>query len=274
MLTISQLFIYPIKSLGGISLTEAQVSDRGFLHDRRWMLVDDHYEFMSQRSIPEMALLQVFLEANGLRVQHKHSGEAISIPFVPNGEQYRVQIWSSECKAIEVSNEASKWFSDIFKKECKLVYMPDSTKRRVDSRYVSNKEITAFTDDFPYLAIGQSSLDELNSRLPNPIPMDRFRPNIVVAGGAPFEEDEWALFLVKDLQFFGSKLCGRCTVTTIDQQHAIAGKEPLRTLATYRTFNKKVYFGQYLVHKGEGLVSIGDSVEIVSRKKARFPRQV
>ncbi len=272
MLTISELFIYPIKSLGGVSVPVATVTDRGFQYDRRWMLVDDQNVFMSQRSIPKMALLQVFIEADGLRVEHKKTGVQINIPFQPSADTLKVQVWSFEGKAIEVSKEVSHWFTSSLGQPCKLVYMPDSTKRRVDSRYVSNKELTSFTDDFPYLAISQSSLDELNNRLEHPIPMNRFRPNIVIAGAAPFEEDEWAHFTVNDLHFFGAKLCGRCVVTTIDQHEAVQGKEPLLTLATYRKSNNKIYFGQYLVHNGAGSVNVGDTIEVKEMKKGRFPR--
>jgi uncharacterized protein len=269
---ISELFIYPIKSLGGVAVQEAMVTDRGFQYDRRWMLVDGQNVFMSQRSIPKMALLQVYIEANGLRVAHKKTGAHISIPFEPAGEILRAQVWSFEGKAIEVSPLISEWFTATLAQPCKLVYMPDSTRRRVDSRYVSNKELTSFTDDFPYLAVGQSSLDELNKRLKQPIPMNRFRPNIVITGAEPFEEDEWAHFTVNTLDFYGAKLCGRCAVTTIDQEEAIQGKEPLLTLSTYRKSNNKIYFGQYLVHKGEGRVSGGDVVSGKEMKKGRFPR--
>ena len=272
MPTISQLFTYPIKSLGGVSLTEAEVTDRGFKYDRRWMLVDDQNEFMSQRSIPNMALLQVSIRGDGLFVQHKKTGENVAVPFQPSGETVRIKVWSFEGKAVEVNGQVSTWFSSILNKKCKLVYMPDTTRRRVDSRYVSNKELTAFTDDFPYLAIGQSSLDHLNSKLEIPVPIDRFRPNVVFTGATPYEEDEWAHFTINQLNFFGSKLCGRCTVTTINQQEGVQGKEPLRTLATYRALNKKIYFGQYLVHDGEGVVRIGDNIQILETKKPRLPK--
>ncbi|WP_242692060.1 MOSC domain-containing protein [Aridibaculum aurantiacum] len=270
MLTVSEIFIYPIKSLGGVSVTSAQVTDRGFMHDRRWMLVDEENVFMSQRSFSTMALLQVQLKDDGLQVFHKKTEESIFIPYEPTGSQLRVEVWSDKCKAMEVSTEVSEWFSIMLSRKCRLVYMPDASRRRVDSRYATNKEITSFSDAYPFNVVGQSSLDHLNSRLKEPVSIDRFRPNLVITGGAPFEEDEWKHFTINNISFFGVKLCARCVVTTINQQEAIQGKEPLTTLASYRQFQKKIYFGQNLVHDGEGLVQVGDQVQLQERKKARF----
>jgi len=270
MLTVSQLFIYPIKSLGGISLSSAEVTDRGLKYDRRWMLVDESNDFISQREFAQLALLQVSLQEDGLLVKHKKNNTQIQIPFEPGGDTLRVQVWGDECKSIEVSATISEWFTRMLGMKCKLVYMPDTSKRRVDTRYVSNKEITSFSDGFPMSIIGQASLDDINSRIEQPVSINRFRPNIVFTGGAAFEEDELTNFAVNNIHFYGVKLLARCVVTTIDQEEATKGKEPLRTLATYRTLNKKVYFGQNLVHEGAGSISVGDVLEVVERKKSRF----
>ena len=270
MLSVSQLYIYPIKSLGGIALNKAQVTDRGFQYDRRWMLVDENNQFLTQRIFPQMALLQVQVKEDSLLVQHKKDGSSINVPFQPLGAAYKVQVWSDVCKGIEVSTQINKWFSDMLLVKCKLMYMPDSTKRRVDTRYASHKEITSFSDGYPFLLIGQASLDDLNNRLEEPLPMNRFRPSIVAQGSAPFEEDEWAHFRINQIDFYGVKLCSRCVITTINQDEATKGKEPLHTLATYRMFQNKIYFGQNLLQRGEGVISIGDAIEVKERKKARF----
>lgn len=267
MLQISELFVYPIKSLGGISLTTAQVTERGLQHDRRWMLVDEANQFLTQRAFPQMALLQTQLTEDGLLIKHKKTSDKIIVPFQPSGETMRVQVWSDVVKAVEVNKEISEGFSAILSMKCKLVYMPDSTKRRVDTRYASNKEITSFSDGYPFMLISQSSLDDLNNRLQSPLPMNRFRPSIVVTGSLPFEEDEWAHFTSNNIDFFGVKLCARCVITTINQDEATSSKEPLQTLATYRKFQNKIYFGQNLLHRGEGMLRIGDSLQIKERKK-------
>lgn len=270
MLQVSQLFIYPIKSLGGIELTKGTVTDRGFQYDRRWMLVNDQGEFMTQRNLPEMALFTTAISSEALTISHKKKAVSISIPLESSDETMMVQVWSDRCRARLVDKEINTWFSDLLSINCKLVYMPETTRRRVDGRYAQHKEITSFSDAYPFLLIGQSSLDDINSRIPDSLPINRFRPNIVFTGGSAFEEDEWAHFTISEMDFYGVKLCARCVVTTINQDEATKGKEPLKTLATYRMKNNKIYFGQNLLHRGEGVIRIGDKIEIKERKKGRF----
>jgi hypothetical protein len=140
--------------------------------------------------------------------------------------------------------------------------MPDTTRRSVDGRYAFNKEIVSFADGFPILLIGQASLDDLNKRLLIPLPMDRFRPNIVFTGGLPYQEDEFNHFQIAGISFFGVKRCARCVITTIDQDTIAQGKEPLRTLNEYRKMNNKIYFGQNLLFLGSGAVSLGDPISL------------
>jgi uncharacterized protein YcbX len=270
MLQVSELFIYPIKSLGGISISNALVTDRGLQYDRRWMLIDNNNEFMTQREFAEMALLQSQIVEEGLKVYHKKKQASILIPFEPQGETISVQVWSDRCKGIVVDKKVNEWFSDVLGKTCQLVYMPGTTKRRVDGRYALNKEITNFSDGYPFTTIGQSSLDDLNSRLEEKLPINRFRPNIVFTGGAAFEEDGWKHFVINEIDFYGVKLCARCVITTINQETIEKSKEPLKTLATYRQRNNKIYFGQNLVHHGEGTLHIGDEIKVKERKPSRF----
>ncbi len=268
MLTISELYIYPIKSLGGIALDKATLIERGFEHDRRWMLVDADNQFLSQREVNAMALLKVQLTAQGLLITNSGvPGEELLVPFLPTiTETGMVTVWSSHCRAQRVSDEADDWFSKQLGFPCKLVYMPDTTRRYVDGRYAHNKEITSFSDGYPLLLIGQASLDDLNNRLETPLPMNRFRPNIVFTGGAAFQEDYMKHFEINGITFFGVKPCSRCVMTTINQQTAEKAKEPLKTLSTYRMKNKKIYFGQNLLHQGTGVVSIGDTITIHEQK--------
>jgi uncharacterized protein YcbX len=269
MLTVSELHIYPVKSLGGISLNSVIVTDRGLQYDRRWMLVDKNNQFLTQREFPAMALLQVNITVSGLEVHHKKiAGETLVIPFeVRSDEVVIVEIWEDRCEAQFVSNEADEWFSDMLAIRCRLVYMPDATKRNVDRNYATNKEITSFSDGYPLLMIGYSSLDDLNTRLSEPLPMNRFRPNLVFSGGDPYEEDTMEHFVINGIDFFGVKLCSRCAITTIDQNEATRAKEPLRTLAAYRMKDNNVYFGQNLLYRGEGKIHTGDIIEIKKKKK-------
>lgn len=268
MLTISELYIYPIKALGGMSVSSATVSERGLKYDRRWMLIDKRNQFMTQRDFPALALLQVTILAEGLQVTHKHSNESIIVPFKPTGnESVMVTVWDDMCLASLVSDAADEWFSKILSFPCRLVYMPDNVKRKVDSNYAANHEITAFSDGYPMLIIGQFSLDDLNPRLTDPVAIERFRPNIVFTGGIPFEEDLLEHFTINGIDLFGVKLCARCTVTTINQQTAEKGKEPLKTLATYRSRNNNIYFGQNLLHNGTGEIKTGDEIVVIKRKE-------
>ncbi|MDN5284963.1 MAG: hypothetical protein JWR38_1237 [Mucilaginibacter sp.] len=264
MLTISELYIYPIKSLGGISLTRAEVTDRGFKYDRRWMLVDEQNRFLTQREYPQMALLKVLVKNDGLLVTHYSQGSII-VPFEQSGKtKHEVVIWDDTCTGVFVSNELDTWFSDALDIKCRLIYMPENTRRQVDQQYAPKGMITSFADAYPFLLIGQASLDDLNSRLAESLPMNRFRPNVVFTGGEPFEEDLMNHLHIAGINFYGAKLCARCVLTTIDQQTAIKAKEPLKTLATYRLRDKKILFGQNLIHKGIGVLSVGDTIDVLS----------
>ena len=265
MLSVSQLFFYPIKSLGGIPVQHAMITDRGFQYDRRWMLVDRNNCFLTQRDLPEMALLQVELISDGLKIYHKEKTHLqITIPSYPKlFETAEVEIWEEKCQVQFVSKEADEWFTKMLSFNCRLVYMPDTTILPVDKRYATHNEITSLSDGYPFLLIGQSSLDELNARLSDSLSINRFRPNIIFSGGAPYEEDCLEYFTINNIDFYGVKLCARCMITTINQENIQRSKEPLKTLATYRTRNNKIYFGQNLLHHGTGKISIGDALEVV-----------
>jgi len=261
-LVLQDIFIYPIKSLGGIRLTEAKVEEKGFQYDRRWMLVDKSGRFVSQREFSVLALLQVELQEDGLMVYVKNSPHRqLLIPFaLAEGPEIPVVIWDDQVVGKIVSTSVGSWFSEFIGFEVDLVVMPESTQRKVDPRYAVNEESVSFADGMPYLIIGQSSLDELNSRLESPVPMNRFRPNLVFSGGEPFLEDQLRKIRIGSVEFQIIKPCARCVLTTVDQDTGEKGKEPLRTLATYRTVNNKVMFGQNVVALGRGTVRIGDEL--------------
>lgn len=183
MLRVSKLFVYPIKSLGGVELTSAKVTDRGFEHDRRWMLVDGANRFLSQREFAQMALLRVNILADGLLVSHLTSADQLLIPFVPQTNQTgQFTVWDDTCMGQYVSAKADEWFSRMLGATCRLVYMPDDSQRIVDpeAKYVASRKITSFSDAYPFLLLGQASMDDLNARLPEQIPLNRFRANLVL----------------------------------------------------------------------------------------------
>ncbi|RIV26858.1 MOSC domain-containing protein [Fibrisoma montanum] len=273
MLTIQNLYLYPIKSLGAVSVTEAIVEEKGFRYDRRYMLVDPTGQFITQRSNHHMALIDVAIADTTLRVWHRARPEnALELPVTapePTGLM-PVNIWDSHgVQAVTVSDAADRWFSEALGLPCRLVYMPETTRRPIDTDYAQNDEAVSFADGYPYLFIGQASLNHLNQQLDEPLSMARFRPSIVVSGSGPNEEDTWAHIRIGDVDFYGVKPCARCVLTTIDPATGEKGKEPLKTLATYRQWKHKILFGQnVLVSPGTtGTVRVGQSINVVSRQE-------
>ncbi len=265
---ITALYTYPIKSMAGISLPRARVEKRGLAYDRRWMLVDRDGLFLSQREIPQLALLLPDFSVDSLIVRHRYEGlEPLAIPLQPGkkAEELEVQVWGNKCQALRVSIEADEWFGAVLGAECHLVYMPEDSRRPLDPSYGLPGEITGFADSCPLLVIGESSLADLNSRLEGPVSMNRFRPNIVFAGGQPYEEEGWRSFRIGGVSFRGIRPCSRCQVATINQETAEVGREPLRTLTTYRRQGNKVVFGlhaSWVAEKGEAPhVQVGDGIE-------------
>ncbi|MDQ3713810.1 MAG: MOSC domain-containing protein [Acidobacteriota bacterium] len=275
---LSEINIYPIKSLSGISLKNATVEKRGLQFDRRWMLVDEKRNFLTQRNFPKMATVSVEIVETGLRVSQ--SNDELVIPFEPNtNKTVSVKIWSSRCRAQVYEDKINEWFSDALETNCQLVLMPAETKREVSYFYAVHKDdVVSFADAYPFLLIGENSLTDLNSRLENPVPMNRFRPNLIVSGADAFAEDGWTRIRIGDVVFHLVKPCARCVVTTIDQSNgAKQGVEPLRTLASFRipkrSIKKKILFGQNLIAEDVGkIVNVGDTVEVLetSSKKLIF----
>ncbi|MCH7401050.1 MOSC domain-containing protein [Belliella kenyensis] len=262
---LKDIYIYPIKSLGGIRLAKATLEERGIQLDRRWMLVDENGLFLSQRTFPDMALIHVELSGNEFVINNKKTKQStLIVPFEEVTEELIwVQIWEDKVQAQIVSKEVSLWFSEALDKKCMLVKMPDNVERKVSSKYAVNSESVSFADGMPYLLIGQSSLDDLNNKLSKPVLMDRFRPNFVFEGGDAFVEDSLKTIKIGSSIFQIVKPCARCVMTTIDQETGKKGKEPLKTLASYRTINNKVMFGQNMVLIEGGEVKVGDIIERV-----------
>ena len=278
---LSEINIYPIKSLKGVSLNEAKVEQRGLQYDRRWMLVDDSGDFFTQREFPKMATIVIDLAENGLQVL-TDGFEDLFIPFQPSNDEKKIEVrvWQSVCDAIESGDEINRWFSEVLQTKCRLVYMPDESRREVNALFNRDDDIVSFADGYPFLVIGENSLSNLNSRLKNEVPMNRFRPNFVVQDSAAFAEDSWKKLSIGNTIFRVTKPCERCVMTTVDQQRGFfTGKEPLKTLATYR-LSKDVFphnfqsldlkkngviFGQNLLAENFGeTLKIGDEIKILA----------
>lgn len=266
---LTEINVYPIKSLAGISFTEARIESRGLEYDRRWMLVDENDKCLTQREFPKMATLGVTILDGGLRIED--GGETLEIPLFPAESEARdVEIWDDECRAAFYGPHVDEWFADALGARVRLVRMPEETRRFVPEDYaVRPDDHVSFADGYPFLLIGQSSLDMLNAKLAEPVPMNRFRPNFVVEGSAPFAEDGWKRFRIGAAVFHGVKPCGRCVMTTIDQQAGEkTGVEPLRTLGTFRKWNQKILFGENLIAENAGgILRVGDEVEVLETKR-------
>ncbi len=263
---ISQINIFPIKSLAGFSQQRAQLTDRGLQYDRRWMLVDEAGKFLSQREHPQLALLHVEMHEDYLLVtQQRKPRGSIEIPLVASGvASQTVSIWNDHCLACSVSSEIDRWFSAALRMPCRLVFMPEPTQRLVDADYRTADQIVSFADGFPYLIIGQASLDDLNQRLAEPVSMRRFRTNFVFSGEPPFIEDQWQKIRMGTVVFQVAKPCPRCTMTTVDPDTGVKEIEPLKTLASYRKDESGgVMFGQNLLHETIGEVAVGMQIEVL-----------
>ena len=265
---LSEIFIYPIKSMSGISIKTSLITDKGLEYDRRWLLVDENNIFITQRILPEMALLSTSIKDGMIQIKHKTKNiEPISFPQeIHDGEAVNVKIWNDNCTVLHYESTLDNWLSKTLNINCKLVYMPDTTFRLIDKYYGCENDVVSFADGFPFLIIGQSSLDDLNQRLKTSVPINRFRPNFVFSGGKPFEEDQLNKIKIGDVVFLVVKPCARCVITTTEQETSARNKEPLLTLSSYRKVNNKVMFEQNLIHQNLGKVSVSDEIIVLERK--------
>ena len=262
-LHLSSIHVYPVKSCGGCSPGEWDVDDFGLRHDRRWMVADLTGDFVTQREEPRLALVRPVLVDHSLVLRAPGMPE-LALPLVPRvRERVKVQVWGDITEGVPVSSEAAQWLSRFLGRLVRLVWMPNDVVRDTDPEYAVGHRVS-FADGFGFLLISEASLTELNRRLQVPLPMNRFRPNLVVSGSEPFAEDGWREVRLGALELTVVKPCARCVTTTTDQETAERGVEPLRTLARFRKDNGKVMFGQNLVHRGSGRIAVGAPVEVVS----------
>ena len=264
MLTLSAISIYPVKSLRGCDTPAAQVERMGLEGDRRLMLVDPQGRFLTQREHARMALIRPSLENDHFRLEAP-GRKPFSGRLRHSGQHMNVEIWSSSAvDAVDQGDEAAEWLSSFLEMPARLVRMAPDYKRQVSQEYaVNTDDHVSFADAYPLLIISQPSLDDLNSRLETPILMNRFRTNLVVSGCEPFAEDTWKRIRIGSVTFALVKLCARCNVPTINQETGESGKEPSKTLATYRKMNGKIMFGVNIIPLNTGRIETGQEVVIL-----------
>ncbi|WP_420800831.1 MOSC domain-containing protein [Pseudomonas cavernae] len=265
---LSALYRYPLKSGRGESLASARLDALGLQGDRRWMLVEAATgRFLTQRLLPQMSQLSALWNAAGgltLSAPGRTSLE-VALPD-PDAELRGVSVWRDTLRVPDAGDAAAAWLSDFLGRACRLVQVPDSRARQVDTGYAQPGDKVGFADGFPLLLIGQASLDDLSARVGRSLEILRFRPNLVVQGSAPYAEDEWQRIRIGTLEFDVAKGCSRCVLTTVDPQSGerSTDREPLTTLETYRERDGEVYFGQNLINRGTGSLALGMEVEVLA----------
>jgi uncharacterized protein len=277
---VTDLYRYPVKSCRGQRLRAAPVQPWGLAGDRRWMIVDSGGEVVTARERPRLVLVTPVPGAEGIRLTGPGMPElAVAVP--PAGELVPVAVWQSKLLATPAADAASAWFSEVAGEPVRLVYLDDPTRRRPNPAYSREGDRVSFADGYPLLLTAEGSLHELNDLIAagplaaeGPLPMRRFRPNVVVAGSAPWAEDRWRLVRIGDVAFRAVKGCDRCVLTTIDPVTAVMGKEPIATLARCRRWDGKVWFGVNLIPDSPGAASairVGDPVQVLEQADADGP---
>lgn len=264
-LRVTRLLVYPVKGMRGTELQSMELDGMGPRFDRRWMVVRPDGGFASQRDTPLLATVHPHLAGGTLRLETA-GVEPLTLPVNATGGRSRVRIHDTGALATDVSPAADAWLSAALGGEYRLVFMRKEDARTTDPAYAEGHRVS-FTDGYPVLLVSQASVEELARRTGRAIPVERFRPNIVVTGAYPHDEDKWRRFAIGDLEFGGVKLCARCKVTTTDQETGARDpeREPLRTLALYRRIESQVYFGVNVVHHGRGRIAVGDRIEVGER---------
>ena len=268
---ISRLFTYPIKSLRGIELAASPINRRGLQWDRRWMLVDETGQFFTQRTVPQMTLLQPRIEGNQLMIQSLNTDlPTLSVALSFDGlEDIEVTVWKDTLMARTVSPVADRWFSEALERPCRLVVMPDQAERPTKGTTTSAQQWNSFSDAYPLLILGEAAFNHLNGQLESSIQIQRFRPNIVFSGGTPHDEDRWHHFKIGQALFESGGPCARCAVPNIDPETGKSSLEPTKTLVTYRYKDREILFGLNAMPKAAApdKIRLGDSIQVLSWQK-------
>ena len=266
---IEQLFVYPVKGLAGIALEEAVVTPFGLKGDRRYMLIDEAGRFMTQRATPLLTQFNVTMHGSDRVLVSMDGMGSIQLPMsdsdatalMPVTEQ--VQMWDDSLEAAIGNAEADAFFSDALKAPVRLAWMSPEARRMADPAYASNDERVSFADGFPILVLGTASVAELNDRLEIPVPLNRFRANVLVGNGTPWAEDTWVEMRAQEVVLELVKPCARCVVIATDQETGKRSTEPTATLATYRKRDGKVMVGMNAIARPDGgTIRVGEQFRI------------
>jgi uncharacterized protein len=260
---VAELYVYPLKGGGGTQLDSMEIDAFGPRHDRRWLAIDRDDVFVSQRELHRLALVRPRLD-DGALVLAAEGAAPLRVPPPLDGDCVRVRIWADTADARDAGDDAAAWLSDFLGKPLRLVWMPEDSVRPVHAEYGREGDRVSFADAFPFLIASRAALDLLNQRLGAPLPMNRFRPNVVIGGVPPHAEDAWRSIRIGDIPLDVVKPCARCVVTTVDQATGVAGVEPLRELARYRKQGSSVLFGQNAIHRATGRIREGEGVTVQS----------
>lgn len=262
---VTRLWIHPLKGARATALKSMAFDAMGPRWDRRWMVIRPDGGMVTQRDTPGLAVIHPHMENGKLRLE-ADGRDPLNLPADPVGDPVGVTIHGSGAVGCAVSPDADAWLSGVLRRDVRLVFMREEDARATDPAYAGGHQVS-FADGFPALLVSERSVEELARRSRREIPAERFRPNIVVTGAHPHDEDRWQRFTLGGMGFSGVKLCTRCKVTTTDQRTGARDpdREPLRTLALYRRIESAVYFGVNVVHDGPGRISVGDRVEVLER---------
>ena len=262
-MVLSQIFIYPIKSARGMAVNEAEIDITGPLQDRRWMLVDDDGLFLSQRRLPRMALISPRFDGGDLIVEAPNMSPLVIRSWSGEGDWIPVRLWRDQLQLPHPNPKCSEWFSSYLGQSCRLVYLAPTVVRPVEPPYDNPNWRVSLADGYPLLLVTQASLDLLNERLPAPVTVERFRPNLVIAGASAHEEDQWRRLRIGNVEAAVVKPCARCSIVLVDPHTGERGIEPLQTLARYRRKPQKVLFAQNALVTTPGLLRTGFPVEVL-----------
>jgi uncharacterized protein len=261
---VSDLYIYPIKSCRGIQLKQAEVTYKGLLWDREMMLVDAKGKFITQREYPQLATVAVTITENSLSLETNNN----SLTFQPSlsGAKIPVQVWRNQTIAIDQGDEIAQWFEKILNIPCRLVRQSPAYLRPANPQYAGNNHTpVSFADGYPILLTNTASLADLNQRLVEPVPMNRFRPNIVISSDQAFIESSWQKIAISEINYALVKPCSRCIITTTDQETGIRNpqREPLKTLTSFRSFPEGIMFGENVIPTSTGIIKVGDNISVI-----------
>lgn len=255
---VKELYIYPIKSLAGIAVQTAKAEEMGFENDRRWMLIDENNEFITQREHPKLSQFYPQIKDDKIEILHQNTTHEFFIDENLD-EPIFSKVWDDESKVVEVNKATSSWFSEAIGFPCKLVKIINKGDRKHSSSRINQTLNVSLADGYPYLLTGSASLDNLNEKLKEKITIQRFRPNIVISSTVAHEEDFFDTFQIGEVKFKNVKPSGRCIMINNNPETAKVSKEPLKTLSTYRTSNNLVYFGTNIFCLNEGTIAVGDA---------------